>query len=967
MTTRRRFSTSAGAVALALLAGGVLVPLASPAAAATPEQIAACPWLDTGLSADARASALLDASTTGQKYRWLVEQAANDPTKNTFGGVTYEAQVPCTPLVVFTDGPDGVRFTPGVTAFPAPIALASTWDADLAEEKGAAQAAEAFDKGKNVVLGPGISSGRNVLSGRTAEYLGEDPLLSGVLGGASTRGLQDGDPAKPVMANVKHYVANEQELDRQTSSSNVDERTLRETYDLPFDIIVEQGEPESVMCSYNQVNGVFGCENPLLTTNLRTLGGFDGYVMSDFGAVHSTAPSLRAGLDQELNRPKFYTPALLDAALASGALTMSEVDQAAFRVVRSYIRSGLFDRPLPTTPVADARTAEHQAVSREIAETGSVLLKNEDGALPLSPASGDVIALIGPTVSATPTASGLSASTVCSMDWRGGNTMVCDGLVAPDVALSARAADVGATVVVDDGTDPARAAAVAASADVALVFGHRKSGEFTDIPDLSLAAGGDALIQAVSAAQPATVAVLETGSATAMPWLADVPAVLQAWYPGDQQGPALTALLFGDVNPSGKLPMTFPRSLAESPLSTPEQYPGTFADGSTVRAPGSTEIRQVAYSEGRSVGHRWYDENDVAPLFAFGHGLSYTSFEYSGLTTALDGGVLRVAFDVTNTGDVPGAEVPQVYLGLPEVAGDPGKRLVAFDRVELAPGETRRIELSADESSAARPFSTWDADADEWVTPNGEFRVTVGASSTDLRLEGDVVIDRAGIAPVVTLTTEPGQADGLEGWFVDEVSVVAAASDDVDPAPRLAVLVDGAPADGDRVSLSGDGVHDVRAVATDAGGSRGEATLVVRTDRAAPLVSIEGSGSTRRVSAVDATSGVATLERRLDGGAWSAAGEEFAVAPGQRLEARATDVAGNVSTTAVEVVAAVAEPTAPAPMSPVAAAAGAGSTARPQGDLAFTGGSALGALLAALGLIGAGATAVLVRRRRTAE
>ncbi|WP_345711106.1 glycoside hydrolase family 3 protein, partial [Kineococcus glutinatus] len=409
MRSHRRYLS--GALGLALLA-----PLTPAAAAATPaapapqktSDCAGVAWMDTSRSADQRARALLAASTQHQKYRWLVEQAANSPRETEIAGVTYPAQVPCTPTVVYTDGPDGVRFTEGVTAFPAPIALASTWNEGLAREKFAAQAEEAFDKGRNVVLGPGLASSRTPLSGRTPEYLGEDPLLTGLLTAAGVNGIQEGNPDKPVLATLKHYVGNEQELDRAQNSSNIDERTLRQIYDLPFEIALERSSPESVMCSYNQVNGVHSCENPLLDDVLKDELGFDGYVMSDFGAVHSTAPSLGNGLDQELNRPVFYTPQRLDAALAAGEITQEQIDEAAFRVVRSYVRGGLFDAPLPAVPVADASTRAHKATAREVAEQGSVLLKN-DGVLPLAPGRGDTIAVIGATASSTPTSDGTSA------------------------------------------------------------------------------------------------------------------------------------------------------------------------------------------------------------------------------------------------------------------------------------------------------------------------------------------------------------------------------------------------------------------------------------------------------------------------------------------------------------------------------------------------------------------------------
>jgi beta-glucosidase len=671
-----------------------------------------------------------------------VEQPANSPQQTTFSGVTYPVQVDCTPTVVYTDGPDGVRSPVGVTAFPAPIALASTWNADLVEQKGANQAAEAFDMRRNVVLGPGLAGGRTPLSGRTPEYVGEDPVLSGVLTAAAVNGIQDGNPDKPVLANLKHYVANEQELDRQTSSSNIDPRTLREIYNLPFEIAVDRSAPESVMCSYNQINGAYSCENPLLNELLKGEAGFDGYVMSDFGAVHTTAASLANGMDQELNRPRFLTPANLDAALAARQVTQAQIDAAAFRVVRSYIRGGLFDHPLPATAAVDASTADHKATAREASEQGSVLLQN-DGVLPLAPAAGEKIALIGPTASSTVTTIPgtnppvtISASNVCSMTNRGNNALRCEDLVSPEAGIRDRAAQVGATVTWNNGQDLASAAAAAADADVVVVFGYQRMGEFTDVPDLHLQGNGDQLIQAVAAANPNTVAVLQTGSAVEMPWAGQVRAVLENWYGGEQMGPALAALLFGDVDPSGKLPMTFPVSLADTPTAqSPQRYPGTFANGSTTRPTGSTEIRQVQFSEGLKVGYRWYQSQGIDPLFAFGHGLSYTEFEYSHLQTTpttTDGKKeIRINFRLTNTGDREGTEVAQAYIALPSSAGEPSKRLVGWQRVTLQPGEHKNvtITLSPADLQDLRLLQYWDAGTHSWATPRGTFQVSVGGSS----------------------------------------------------------------------------------------------------------------------------------------------------------------------------------------------------------------------------------------------
>ncbi|MFI5889291.1 beta-glucosidase [Actinoplanes sp. NPDC051513] len=738
--SRRRVGAALSVTATlgTLLATGAGAPAAG--LAHSGKYPAGCPWMDTHKSADQRAKILLEHSTLGQKLRWLDEQAANSPAQTTFSGVTYSVQVACTPTVVYADGPDYVRGPAGVTVFPAQLALAGTWNDKLAYTKGKTQADEAFRAGKNVLLAPGISSSRTPLAGRTPEYLGEDSLLSGNLAAASINGMQRGNKDQPVMTVVKHYVANEQELDRQTSSSNIDGRTLRQVYDLPFAIAVDKSDPGGIMCSYNQINGAYGCESPILNNLLKGDGGFDGYVTSDFGAVHSTAPSLNNGLDQELNRPRFYTPANIEAALDTGQVSMKQIDEAAFRVVRAYLKAGLFDHPLPATPSTTTSTAANKAVAQTVAEQGSVLLKNEGSVLPLTSRS-KTIAVIGQTASNTPT-DGVNAGTICAEGRN--NAAACPNPVAPLDAITARAATSGQTVTYSNGADPAAAAAVAQSADVAVVFGYAKQGEFADRTTLALDGNGDALIAAVAAANPNTVVVLETGTATTMPWLADVKGVMEAWYPGDQQGTAIARLLYGDVDFTGRLPMTFPKSLADTPTNTPAQYPGTFADGSTTRPAGSTAIRQVSYSEGLKVGYKWYDSQNIEPLFPFGYGLSYTTFDYRNLkvTPRLHGksGTVTVTVDVRNTGTRTGTATPQLYLTLPSSTGEPGKRLAGYDKVTLKPGQSTRVQLTIDASSPDRPLSFWNSAAHAWDTAPGAYQIQVGASSRDLPLASSFTI-----------------------------------------------------------------------------------------------------------------------------------------------------------------------------------------------------------------------------------
>ena len=751
-----------------------------------------CPWMDVTKSPAERAQLLLEASTLEQRMRWLVEQPAASPFETTWrDDVVYPVQVPCTPEIAFVNGAHGYSGEGG-TAFPVPIAEAATWDDAISFAKGTATARQSFQGGKNVVLGPGLAGGRDPRSGRTAEYYGEDPVLTGVLAAAMTRGLEEGNPDMPVVANLKHYVANEQEFDKELASSNIDERTFREIYNLSYEIAIAEGEPGSIMCSYNLLNNVYACENDVQQEILKDELGFEGFIMSDFGSVHSTAASLNAGMDMELNRPVFFAPEELHAALDAGEITVEEIDEAAFRVVRAFIDVGLFDHPLPTEPSVEVTTDTDLALAQLMAEDGSVLLHN-DGILPLSEAA-TTVAVIGPTASNVPNADGISAFDVCS-SWLpfgpGFPNLPCPDPVAPLDAITERVEGYGGTVLYDNGDDLATAAAVAASADVAIVFGYYKMGEDDDLEDLNIDGNGDALVSAVAAANPDTVVVLGAGSAVVMPWLDEVEAVLHTWYPGRQMGIAISNLLWGDVNPSGKLPMTFPRSLDEMPTSTPEQYPGVFADGSVERTDPDA-IRQVDYTEGRQVGYRWYQAQGVDPLFPFGHGLSYTTYEYSDLkvTPETVGGEtsLHVDFQITNTGDLAGEEVAQVYLNLPATADEQWNRLVGWSRVHLDPAERRdvRITLTDEEIDTRHLLEYWDEDLSAWTMPEGTFTFHVGASSEVLPLEAtfEVTAPTAGLVTMVPRRVldvsgvAPGapqcvQVAGQDGVPADATGVVA--------------------------------------------------------------------------------------------------------------------------------------------------------------------------------------------------
>lgn len=738
------------------VAAGLTLPLALIPTAASADAVnaecASYPWMDVSKSADERAHALLAASSLDQKLRWLNEQAANNPTQTVFvrqrprnipasvvidqTPFTMPAQVPCTPAIAYADGPQNVSAGTGVTYFPAPIAQAAAWNTDLAFSKGAAQADEAWLKSRNVLLAPALASGRTPLNGRTSEYLGEDALLGGLTAAAGSHGITS-NPDRPVAAQLKHFVANEQEVDRQLSSSNVDQRTLREIYTLPFEIGIDRGNVGSVMCGFNHVNTAWACgSDNLLRQILKTEIGFQGFVMTDFGSTHhltDTPPSLSAGLDQELNAWREWTPQLIKDQITAGRLTEADVDDAALRVVRSHIAAGLFDVAKPAVAQAVVTTAEHKAVSREVAEKGSVLLKNDAGILPIGGA-GKKIAVIGQTAAQTATVGDVDASSVCT--YGTSVTSACaESVVAPLGSITARAAANGSTVSYDNGTNLATAAATAAGADVVVVFGYYKEGEFADRANLSLDGNGDALVSAVAAANPNTVVVLQTGGPVVMPWLDSVKGVLETWYPGEQMGPATAALLFGDTNPSGKLPMSFPKSMADLPTAgSVAQYPGVFADGSTVRPAGSLEIRQVDYSEGMKVGYRWYASQGIKPLFPFGYGLSYASFSYDKLqttpSTTNGSKEIPIRFRLTNTGTTTGTETAQAYVELPSSTGEPSKRLVGWKQVTLGAGKSENVEitLSAADLADLHLLQYWDAGAGQWTTADGTYGITVGGS-----------------------------------------------------------------------------------------------------------------------------------------------------------------------------------------------------------------------------------------------
>ena len=722
------------------LTGAALTPVLIESAASS-AHAATCPWMDRHKSADVRAHELVKAMTLDQKIAELYGRG----DISHYGAANDIPAVPslCIPELVFNDAGAGVADGQVMTtAFPDGLTQTASWDRQMERRVGAAIGWEAWHKGIDVQLAPGVDIARNPLNGRNFEYAGEDPYLAGQTGVAVIQGIQ----SQHVVATVKHYALNDQETNRMTDSSDADERTMQEIHLPAYEAAVRQGHVGSVMCSYNKVGGVYSCEQPyLLTTVLKKQFGFTGWVMSDWGGTHSTVKAANAGLDQEqaVGSGKYFSSALKTAVLQH-KVQMRRINDMVLRLMRSLFRIGVFDDPPPGQPqayAADVDTSAEKAIARQAAEGGAVLLKNRDAALPIH-GSGKRIAVIGDPAGPVGAQSAYQGAGSSKVPIVGPNP----GVVTPLEGITARAQADGDVVTYADGSDLADAIATASAADVAVVFARDAATEGSDRPNLSLDNGlcnlftgctyppgptPDQLISAVASANPHTVVVLQTSGPVTMPWLRAVKSVLEMWYPGEQDGNAAAALLFGDVDPSGKLPITFPRKLSDGPLRSKAQYPGVTDQS------GNPHSR---YTERLLVGYRWYDAKHVRPLFPFGFGLSYTTFRYSHLRVLPTTAGAAVSFDVTNTGPRAGAEVAQLYVSDPPAEHEPPKQLKGFAKVTLLPGETVQVTLALDR----RSFAYWSMRTQSWRVAPGCYVVRVGGSSASLPLRG--MVPRGGAA-----------------------------------------------------------------------------------------------------------------------------------------------------------------------------------------------------------------------------
>jgi len=690
----------------------------------------AAPYRDPALGTEQRVEDLLRRMTLEEKVAMVSGGGWMESKANARLGI---------PAIKMADGPVGVRawFGPSAltmkansplpvitsTAFPAGVSLAATWDPDVLHEVGRTIAEEARALGRDMMLGPGVNIVRTPLAGRNFEMYGEDPYLSSQLVVGYIQGMQGAG----IIATVKHFAANNQEDHRQTIDARIDERTLREIYLPAFRAAVQEAGVWSVMSAYNKLNGHWCAENSwLLSDVLRKEWGFKGFVVSDWKGTHSTTPTANAGLDLEMpsadtilrynnDLPKspgeigsqgaMLTPELLLPLVKSGEVSEAVIDDKVRRLLRAIFANGLFDHPKPGGGEVD--TPAQRAVARKAADEGIVLLKNVGGLLPLLPEKVHSVAVIGPNANVARTGGGGSSSVRTSHS------------ITPLEAIRERA---GSAVNVSYIESPADAA----KADVALVFvgdSPEVEREGWDRKSMDLPEGQDELVAAVRRANPRTVVVLNVGAPVSVEkWIDQTPAVVNAWFPGEEGGHAIADVLFGDVNPSGRLPVTFPKRLEDSPSWG--HYPG--------------ENGVVEYAEGIYVGYRWFATQHIEPRFCFGHGLSYTKFEYSDLkASAGPGPAIQVSVKVRNAGPRDGAEVVQLYIHESKPAIDrPEKELKAFRRVELRRGETWTVSFTLDRSAVAY----FDPAKKKWVVDSGIYRALVGASSEDIRERADFEI-----------------------------------------------------------------------------------------------------------------------------------------------------------------------------------------------------------------------------------
>jgi len=713
------------------------------------------PWMNQDLPPDQRADMVVRQMTLDEKIQLVhgagrIEEGpgAGGPSNRSNGGVGWIPGIPRLGIPDLNMANSSVGVGRGgawsrySTALPSDIALAATWDLDLAYLYGSVIGRELRDQGYNTSIGGGVDITREPRNGRNFEYVGEDPILAGKTIGQFMKAVQD----QHILGDIKHYALNDQETGRNIGNVVLDKRSMRETDMLAFEIGLRDSQAAGVMCSYNKVNGDWSCENDyLLNQTLKNAFGFRGWVLSDWGGTHSTVKAALAGLDQEMPGSVYFGDAL-KKAVESGQVPLARLNDMVHRILRSMFAVGVIDYP-PAPKVVNVFKGLEDAL--HIAEQGTVLLKNADGQLPLRAAAVKSIAVIGSHADAGVLSGGGSSQVdppggnavppppgIAGRGGRGGRGPVYDPS-SPWKAIRAKAPN--AKVDYDAGTDLAAAANLAKASEIAIVFASQPTAEASDVPSLSLPGNQDALVSAVAAANPHTVVILETGGPVSMPWIDRVAGVIEAWYPGIRGAQAIANILFGDVNPCAKLPVTFARSDQDLPhpvIPGSNLQPGGAAGGGRGGGRGMLPPFDIPYTEGLKVGYKWFDAEDKQPLFAFGYGLSYTTFAYSALKIGAGGSGLTVSFTVKNTGKRAGAEVSQVYAALPAGTGEPPKRLVGWSKVQLAPGESKAVRV------AIEPLflSIFNVGKDSWQLVGGDYKIMVGGSSRSLPLNATVKV-----------------------------------------------------------------------------------------------------------------------------------------------------------------------------------------------------------------------------------
>jgi beta-glucosidase len=735
----------------ASFAGAVLFGLCSIGAYAQPN----FPWMNTALPPDARADLVMAQMTReemftlvdgyiGTNQPWNFHEPIPAAMKPLLpGGAGYVPGIPRLGIPALTESDaslgvaNGGHMRPGdtATALPSSLLTAATWNPELSFTAGAMIGEEARRKGFNVLLAGGVNLAREPRGGRTFEYSGEDPWLAGVMVGESIRGIQ----SRSIISTTKHFALNDQETARTVISVTIPEAEARESDLLAFQLAIEKGDPGAVMCSYNRVSNVYACENDfLLNQVLKGDWGYKGFVLSDWGAVHSTEKAVIAGLDQESangtdHLDYFGEP--LKKAVAEGRVPETRLRDMVHRILRTMFAKGLVDHPVVKQPIDEEAGL---AVAQRDAEEGIVLLKNANNLLPLNPQpkKRQSIAVIGEHADLGVYSGGGSSQVIPIGNKKeheiliGGSVQVIDGkswrlprdkiTLHPTAPLDEiRKLSPRSRIRFASGDDIKRAAALAKTSDIAIVFVHQWMREGHDAMSLALYGSQNALVEAVAAANPRTIVVLQTGGPVTMPWLDKVSAVVEAWYPGNRGATALARILFGEVNPSGRLPVSFP--YADSQLPHPI-ITGANPVGRMVATKGTPTAYDVIYSEGSRIGYRWFEDQKIEPMFPFGFGLSYTGFAYENLKVS-GGATLSATFTVRNTGNRAGKTVAQLYAKPPFGVS----RLIGFSKVELAPGESKQVTLKAD----PRLLAMFDGDADVWTITGGDYTVRLGGSAAD--------------------------------------------------------------------------------------------------------------------------------------------------------------------------------------------------------------------------------------------